>query len=203
MSAPSHFGLERTRQIALWLCLGLFAVRVIGQIEVVLWSPSWLPPFQAWESGLVPYGVLLPVQIMLIAWMALVAADQWRGSGRFWVTQPATRRRLRIASGVYFAVMLLRLVMTAAIPPHSLTERGLIPVLAHWDLAAFIYLTSRPTPRDASTLIESESPKDNRNSPGARPPSPGGSAPSPRVPACAPLRRVACCRCLSRWWDRT
>jgi hypothetical protein len=43
---------------------------------------------------------------------------------------------------VYFAVMLLRLGITAAIPPHSLANRGLIPVIAHWDLAAFLYLTS-------------------------------------------------------------
>jgi len=82
------------------------------------------------------------VQIMLTAWMAVVAADQWRGSGYFWVTLRSTRRRLKIIAGVYFTVMLLRLVITAAVPPHTLLERGLIPVLAHWDLAAFIYLTA-------------------------------------------------------------
>jgi hypothetical protein len=38
--------------------------------------------------------------------------------------------------------MLLRLVITVATPPHTLLERGLIPVMAHWDLAAFIYLTA-------------------------------------------------------------
>jgi hypothetical protein len=42
--------------------------------------------------------------------------------------------------------MLLRLVITAATPAHTLLARGLIPVIAHWDLAAFIYLTAC-TPR--------------------------------------------------------
>jgi hypothetical protein len=145
---------DRWRQRALWLCLGLFVVRVIGQIEVVLLSPSWLPPYRAWESGLIPYCVLLPIQVLLIAWMAIVAADHWRGSGAFWVTHPSTRRRLKIIAGIYFTVMLLRLVMTAAIPPHTLLERGLIPVIAHWDLAAFIYLTASSSSAPTVRFIE-------------------------------------------------
>jgi hypothetical protein len=143
MSSPIVFArVDRWRQVALWLCLSLFVVRVIGQIEVVLLSPSWMPPFRAWESGLIPYSLLLPIQIILTAWMAIVAADQWRGSGHFWVTHRSTRRRLKIIAGIYFTVMLLRLVITVAIPPHTLLERGLIPVIAHWDLAAFMYLTA-------------------------------------------------------------
>jgi len=135
--------IERRRSLALWLCLSIFVARVMGQIEVVLLAPSWLPPFRAWESGLIPYSVLLPIQILLIAWMAIIAADHWRGSGYFWLKRESTRRRLKLIAGIYFAVMLLRLVITVAIPPHTLLERGLIPIIAHWDLAAFMYLTAR------------------------------------------------------------
>lgn len=141
--------LERWQSWALWLCLGLFVARVMGQIEVVLLAPSWLPPFRAWESGLIPYGVLLPIQVLLIAWMAIVATDHWRDSGYFWVTHGSTRRWLKIIAAIYFTVMLLRLAITAAIPPHTLLERGLIPVLAHWDLAAFIYLTACVPPNNS------------------------------------------------------
>jgi hypothetical protein len=138
--------LDRTREMLLWLCLSLFVIRVVGQVEVVLLAPAWLPTFRAWESGLIPYSLLLPIQIVLIAWMAIIASDHSRGSGYFWVTRQSTRRRLKCIAGIYFAVMLLRLVITAAIPPHTLLERGLIPVIAHWDLAAFIYLTARTHP---------------------------------------------------------
>jgi hypothetical protein len=134
--------LGRRRPLLLWVCLGLFIVRVTGQIEVVLLSPSWLPPFPAWESGLIPYSVLLPIQILLTAWMAIVAMDHWRGTGYFWVTQRSTRRRLKVIAVTYLGIMWLRLVITAAIPPHTLFDRGLIPIIAHWDLAAFIYLTA-------------------------------------------------------------
>lgn len=130
------------RRALMWLCLAVFVVRVLGQVEVSLCAPPWLPPLPAWESGLIPYPVLLPVQILLIAWMAVIAADHWRGSGFFWVTKSSTRRNLRLFAALYAAAMALRLVITAIFPPHTLLERGLIPVLAHWDLAAFIWLAS-------------------------------------------------------------
>ena len=71
-----------------------------------------------------------------------------------WVTHNRTRRRLTAFATVYAGLMLLRLVVTAALPPHSLIDRGLIPILAHWDLAGFIALLSR-TPAEAlpHTLI--------------------------------------------------
>jgi hypothetical protein len=36
----------------LWICIGLFFARVVGQLEVFLLAPPWLPPMQAWYSGL-------------------------------------------------------------------------------------------------------------------------------------------------------
>jgi len=143
---------ERRRCAALWLCLAIFVARVVGQIEVLLLAPRWLPPFMAWESGWVPYPVLLPVQILLIGLMAAIASDHNRGCGPTWVTHTRTRRRLTAFAAAYAALMLLRLVVTAALPPHSLVDRGLIPILAHWDLAGFIALLARTT-REASSAV--------------------------------------------------
>jgi hypothetical protein len=134
---------ERTRRLTLWLCLGLFLARVLGQIEVLLLAPPWLPPFSAWESGLIPYPVLLPLQILLIAWMAAIASDHSRGGGRMWIESPRLRKRLNAFAAAYASVMLLRLAVTAALSPHSVADRGLIPILAHWDLAGFVALVAR------------------------------------------------------------
>jgi hypothetical protein len=68
------------------------------------------------------------------------------------VTHTRTRRRLTAFAAAYAALMLLRLVVTAALPPHSLVDRGLIPILAHWDLAGFIALLARTT-REASSAV--------------------------------------------------
>jgi hypothetical protein len=133
---------ERWRCGLLWLCLAIFVVRVVGQIEVALLAPRWLPPFSAWESGWVPYPILLPVQILLVGWMAAIATDLSRGSGPMWVTRTRTRRRLTMFASTYAGLMLLRLAVTAALPPHSVANRGLIPILAHWDLAGFIALVA-------------------------------------------------------------
>lgn len=141
--------MERHRRLALWVCLGIFLTRVIGQIEALLLAPSWLPPFSAWESGLVPYPVLLPLQLLIVAWMAAIASDHARGSGPMWVERLRVRKRLNAFALLYASVMLVRLVVTVAIPPHSVVDRGLIPILAHWDLAGFIALVAR-TPNQSN-----------------------------------------------------
>ncbi len=139
--------MDRRRRQALWLCLALFVMRVVGQIEVRLLAPPWLPRFSAWESGLIPYPLLLPLQVMLVAWMAAIASGHRRGSGPFWVASPRVKKRLRALAILYASAMLVRLVVTASRPPHSLIDRGLIPILAHWDLAVFLWLVgSTPAP---------------------------------------------------------
>jgi len=50
--------------------------------------------------------------------------------------------------------MLLRLAITALRPPHTLFKRGLIPVIAHWDLAAFMYHTASSSPGQPVSIEE-------------------------------------------------
>jgi hypothetical protein len=153
---------ERWRIAGLWACLALFVLRVLGQLEVLLLAPPYLPPFAAWESGLVPYAALLPAQILLIAWMAVITAEHTRGAGVFWVARAATRQRLRALACVYALVMALRFAITVALPPHTLLERGLIPILAHWDLALFLVLVSRtpqPLPQTFMARAVAASPR--------------------------------------------
>lgn len=77
--------------------------------------------------------------------MTVIAVDHSQASGSLRVTKVSTRRRLRLFALVYFLAMLLRLVMTAATAPHTVWDRGLIPIVAHWDLAAFVLLASGPS----------------------------------------------------------
>ena len=41
----------------------LFVARVLGQALVVSSDVGFFPPFERWYSGLMPYWLLLPVQI--------------------------------------------------------------------------------------------------------------------------------------------
>jgi hypothetical protein len=133
---------ERTRVTALCACLLLFLSRVIGQVEVVLLQPDWLPPMAAWYSGLIPYPALLPIQIVLLMMMALVAYDHARGYGIFWPSKRSTRVVLAWCAGLYAVAMAVRLIVTLSAKEGGLLESGMIPVAFHWVLAGFLALLS-------------------------------------------------------------
>jgi hypothetical protein len=142
----------RLRRIGLWACLAVFVLRVLGQFEVLLAAPAWLPSFEAWSSGIIPYSMLLPIQVLLIAWMAVIASDQSRGNNLPWDGDPRRRTALRRFAALYAATMLLRLLITWATAPHTVWDRGLIPILAHWDLALFIFLVASKPMRYAACI---------------------------------------------------
>lgn len=135
MSTPSSM-----RILVLWVCLGLFLLRVLGQLEVLLVAPAWLPAMEYWYSGLLPYPVLLPAQIVLLMLMTgvvvreMLGADRARASNRNWLT---------VISLVYFAAMLLRLVIQYARGADGLLAAGAIPVAFHWVLALFLLVLSK------------------------------------------------------------
>lgn len=52
----------------LWTLLALFALRVAGQALVAFSDVRFLPPMQAWYSGLMPYPYLLPSQRARLLW---------------------------------------------------------------------------------------------------------------------------------------
>ena len=118
----------------LWLLLALFAARVAGQAMVVFFGVQWLPPEDRWESGVLPYEVLLPAQILLIVLMAKICADFTRRRGFF--VQP--RRFFAVYwlwfGWIYLAVMLLRWPLQAVYAPDS----AVIPIPFHWVLATFV-----------------------------------------------------------------
>ncbi|MFQ5544614.1 MAG: hypothetical protein ACE5FE_01425, partial [Acidiferrobacterales bacterium] len=61
----------------------LFILRVCGQVLVAIVDIDFLPPFEQWYSGLLPYSVLLPIQILIIGVMVRIVLDFARGSGFF------------------------------------------------------------------------------------------------------------------------
>ena len=44
----------------------LFALRVLGQALVAFFSVRWLPSMAWWYSGLVPYPILLAIQLVML-----------------------------------------------------------------------------------------------------------------------------------------
>jgi hypothetical protein len=147
-------GAERMRIAALVAALLLFFCRVVAQIQVALVEPDWLPPMHAWYSGLLPYPVLLPVQIVLLMWMSAVAYDHVRGGGFFWPDAPQVRTGLRWFAAVYAVAMAVRLLVALATGPGDAWSIGIIPVVFHWVLAAFVWLVSQAPQRRSAESSE-------------------------------------------------
>ena len=113
----------------MWLLLGLFVLRVIGQALVAFLDVQFLPPMEAWYSGLMPYEVLLPSQIMIIGVMAKISLDFTRGRGFFFEKNRFFATSWLWFGCVYLAAMIARAVFLWDHP---------IPIVFHWVLAAFV-----------------------------------------------------------------
>lgn len=121
----------------LWTCTVLLIGRVAGQIVVWRSAPRWLPPMEQWQSGLLPYPVLLACQAVVLSLMVWISADFARGIG-FWVVPRPT---LGVAalwwSAAYFGAMVARYVIRMSRRPDQRWLGGTIPIVFHSIVAAF------------------------------------------------------------------
>ena len=125
----------------LWACIGLFFARVVGQIEALLVAPRWLPAMEAWYSGILPYPLLLPIQIALLMLMGVLAIHPRRRAG----SADRTSRILRVLAVLYAAGMAVRLILIVHRYAEDYYLHGAIPVAFHWVLALFLLVWTRLT----------------------------------------------------------
>ena len=122
-----------TRTTILWILLSLFALRVSGQILVVGGVAPFLPPMHDWQSGLLPYPLLLASQILVLGVLATVCVQFSRAKGyfvrpRMWLATP-----LWIVGWIYAIGMVVR---------YALLRRDVIPVVFHIVLASFLLVVA-------------------------------------------------------------
>ena len=131
---------DHGRLALLWTCIVLFLLRVVGQFEAMLLAPAWLPPMYDWYSGLIPYPILLPLQIVLLTVMSAVVMRDMHVGRR----APGNWKRwVRGIAIVYFAVMLMRLIVQLMRGADGVIAAGGIPVAFHWVLALFLLVLAR------------------------------------------------------------
>ncbi len=121
----------------LWLLTGLFAVRVAGQVLVVVRGPSWLPPMDDWN--LVPYRFLLPVQLLVVGVMIWIDTSFSTSSG-----PPVDRAEtlgwaLMGFSTLYAGAMVVRYVVRMRRRRAARWFGGTIPIVFHLVLATYLY----------------------------------------------------------------
>lgn len=131
--------MERTTPIiysrALWLLLVLFCFRVFAQLAVYFIELPFLPGFAQWHSASIPYPVLVFSQLLIILIYSLVALQFSRGHV---VARYRVGLILLFAGGVYFSIMLIRLVIGLAELSELHWWNQPIPSVFHLVLSSFL-----------------------------------------------------------------
>jgi len=128
----------RPYTLALWGLTLLFGVRILVQPLSQL-VPA-LPGFDVWHGGVLPYPVLLLSQLAIAAMMINVNLRLGRGAI---MPRPRLGRWLAWLGSLYFAGMLLRLVLGQTLFSGSSWFDRPFPALFHLVLAAWILLLAR------------------------------------------------------------
>jgi len=121
----------------LWLLLGLFTIRVLAQPLALQVDTPLLPRFESWHSGLLPYPVLVLSQVAIILWLSRTA---WM----FTTVAIAPRFKLGVVmmalGGVYFAGMVIRLLLGATVLRNERWFASPLPTVFHLVLSAYLVL---------------------------------------------------------------
>jgi ornithine lipid hydroxylase len=128
-----------SRRYGRWLygLLALFVFRVIAQPLSLITPAGLLPTFESWHSGALRYGWLLASQAAIILVLGRTAGLLTRGRLR-----PRHRlgQVLMVFGAVYFAAMVLRLVLGATWLSDHRWMASPIPTLFHLVLASAVLL---------------------------------------------------------------
>jgi hypothetical protein len=94
--------------VALSILLALFCFRVLAQLLQRYIEIPFLPPFEAWQSGAVPYQGLLVSQILIIVFYGWILQRL--------ISDPMRRSRTQgwmflVVGLIYFLVMVVRLLI--------------------------------------------------------------------------------------------
>jgi hypothetical protein len=107
---------------------------------VALRAPRWLPPMHQWQSGLLPYPVLLLGQILVLILMFWICVDFSTTSGMFVQPYPGRGTYVVWFSYIYFGGMVLRYVIWMWRRPDQRWFGGTIPIIFHCVVAAFLFV---------------------------------------------------------------
>lgn len=121
--------------ILLWVLLTLFCFRVSAQLIQFFFPVTFLPSFNAWQSGTLSYASLVVFQFMIIALYLRICL---RVSGGKSVANKKTGTRLLVLGSTYAFVMVTRYVIKMSLYPTERWFGGCLPIVFHIVLASFL-----------------------------------------------------------------
>ena len=128
---------SRLTLVLMSMLTALFVLRVCAQLLQALFPVDWIPEFEAWHTGLLPYPVLLAGQFGIIGLMSFVLHRVRNGNirARLW-----KYRVCLVFGGAYFAVMAFRWIAGLTFLADQAWFAKSLPAFFHLVLASFILL---------------------------------------------------------------
>ena len=128
---------SRLTLVLMSVLTALFALRVCAQLLQALYPVGWFPEFEAWQSGLLPYPLLLAGQFAIVGLMSFVLHRVRNGTIR---ARPWKYRVCLFFGGAYFAVMAFRWLAGLTFLADQAWFARSLPAFFHLVLALFILL---------------------------------------------------------------
>lgn len=132
--------LSATHARGLWVCTGLFALRVVAQPAALWVNVPLLPPFDAWHGNVLPYPLLLLSQFAILAIMVRTAR---RVGLEQWVPRRPVGRLLVALGGIYAGTMMARLLLGLTVLREYAWFAKPLPTFFHLVLASFVLILGR------------------------------------------------------------
>ena len=126
---------SKTYSRYLLLLLLLFCFRVAAQVVQVIYPVGFLPPFDTWQSGALPYPVLLTIQIVMIIYMGRLVWYFRKGKV---APQKKRGKRLIVFGIIYFIAMIFRMVAGQTFGADHYWLNAPLPTLFHCVLASYV-----------------------------------------------------------------
>ena len=120
--------------ILLWVILGLFLLRVSGQLIQFFFSFSFIPAFEEFHSGTMSYALLFLFQVIIISFYLRTCL---RMSKDIIVVNRIKGKRLLTLGCMYASVMIIRYILRMIMFPTERWFGGCIPIFFHIVLASF------------------------------------------------------------------
>lgn len=119
------------------LLLLLFCFRVGAQLLQYFYPVSFLPAFENWQSGALPYWVLVIFQIIIIVICFRMTYQIITGTAQ---PNRKTGRFCLLFGIIYFSIMLFRLVAGLTFTPDHVWLGAKLPAFFHLVLASFLLI---------------------------------------------------------------
>lgn len=131
MTTPINF---KGYALWLWVLFGLFCFRVISQLLQSKFSVPFLPPFEVWHSGALPYQYLVLLQLLIVIIYGAICI-------RFTLEKVVPKKwigKFFITLGVLYAGAMAIRLFVGLFANSSAWFHAYLPIFFHFILALFL-----------------------------------------------------------------